>query len=216
MDAHVDPDPVCKRFLEAYSWDGTQCQRIPCGCQGSDCDALFPSADACDHAYRACYADRGVSRACTVHADCAVQARSCCAACSGTDDPGEVLMATRADAPSLRDAGRCVGDPQGACDDCEPFPYYSVYAACIEAECRLLDVSAHAACEVDADCQLTTKDCCACGGDFSSLGMVSVDASFTLHDHCSDVPCLECAGGQASDVVAVCREGVCAVGLLPI
>jgi hypothetical protein len=215
MDARVDPDPVCKRFLEAYAWDGTQCQRIPCGCQGSECGALFPSADACDHAYRACYAEHGVSRACAVHADCVIQSRSCCQSCAPVDDPGQILMATAATAPTLGDAGICVGDPQGGCDPCAPYEYSSVYSACVAGECRLLDLSDRATCQTAADCRLVTKDCCDCGGDFSVFGLAAVDASFVRPDYCPTNPtCAECAGGSTDNARAQCRDGICEVSRL--
>lgn len=213
MDAHSSGE-LCLGSL-GYAWDGTHCTSIPCRCQGNDCNALFATADACDHAHRSCYAEHAVSRDCVTHADCVVQSRYCCQSCAQVDDPGQVLIATAADSPSLLDAGICV-NPQAICDDCVPHNYQSVYAACVEGECRLLDLSRQASCQTAADCRLVTKDCCDCGGDFSASGIVAVDDSFERPDYCpANQGCLACIGGPADGARALCTEGTCTVGLLP-
>jgi hypothetical protein len=215
MDARSGPAECATNI--GYAWDGAQCRPILCDCQGSDCAALFATADACDHAHRACYAEHGVSRACTTHADCVVQTRTCCASCSPGSDPGSALMATSADAPALRDAGICAGDPQAGCDDCAPPELYSVYAACHEGECRLLDLTPHASCQSAANCRLVTKDCCDCGGDFTSPGLAAANSNFTRPDYCAaTLLCAECAGTLPDNARPLCRSGTCAVGLLPL
>lgn len=216
MDARNGQD-VCLGNL-GFAWNGKNCEMVQCDCQGADCDALFATADECDHAYRACYVEHGVPRVCKTHADCQVVSRTCCSSCSQTDDPGQALMAVSIDAVDLNAARICNGDPSGGCDDCVPFEYWSVYAACVEGECRLLDVTPHAHCETAADCHLTTRDCCSCGGDFTSSGLIAVDSSFVTPDYCSvDVGCPECEGdAPQSNARLSCREGVCSVGYLPI
>jgi hypothetical protein len=216
MDA-ASSGTLCLRTL-GYSWNGSVCSPVVCGCVGSQCDELFTTADECDRAYRSCYAERGIGRACTTHGDCVVQTRLCCEPCSAAADPQDVLIATTSDSPTLRNAGICLGDPEGGCDDCVGAIHRGAYASCVEGECRLLDVTDQAKCETVEDCRFVTKDCCPCGGDFTGAGLLAVDASFTLPEYCpADQACPECEGDMPSGALLACDDGVgtCWVGVLP-
>jgi hypothetical protein len=206
--------------IAGYTWNGSVCTAVLCGCAGSECGRIFATADECDRAFRECYAERGIGRSCENHADCMVQTRLCCEPCSTADDPQEILLATSSDSPTLRAAGICLGDQTGGCDDCAPFQHHGVYASCVEGECRLLDVTEQAKCQTVDDCRLVTKDCCDCGGDFSGPGLLAVDASFTGPEYCpADQTCPACVGGvPPDDIRPTCEEavGTCRVSLLPL
>ncbi len=219
MDARSNGDG-CVRTV-GYAWNGTNCQAIECGCTGADCEGIFLSADECDHEYRRCYESRKISRSCSTHGDCMLQSRMCCPPCVLTDAAtfGDVLIATSASSPSLRDAGNCLGpEPQGGCGTCAPAEPFTAYAACIEGECRLLDTTEDAACSEPEDCYLRTRDCCECGGDFSETGLIAV-STFALHPYCQPAQgCPECAAGEPSDrAQATCdsERGLCRVGFIP-
>jgi hypothetical protein len=204
--------------IAGYVWNGSICTTVLCDCEGADCDRMFATADECDRAYRECYAERGIRRACSSHGDCVVQTRACCEACGPSGDPQAQLIATTADSPTPRAAGICIGDPEGGCDDCVGYVEPAVYAACVEGECRLLDVSDQANCQTVDDCRFVTKDCCPCGGDFTAPGLLGVDASFSQPEYCpADQACPECEGGMPSGARMSCDESVgkCRVGILP-
>lgn len=185
-----------------YTWNGQMCEAVYCSCQGSECDRLFESADACDRAHRDCYAESGVTRQCVTHADCALQFRTCCWPCGvpGNDS----YIATRLDSPDLNDAGICLGTPNGGCPDCVSLQNPAIYPACIDGECSVLDLTEQAECASDQDCRVSTKDCCACGGDFSSSGAIAVNQSFTSPDYCDGPTCDPCVP-STEGVTATCN-----------
>jgi hypothetical protein len=217
MDARSSGDDCIDPL--GYTWNGTRCELVNCGCTGTACGGLFETADACDHAHRECYAARGLNRECATHADCLLQDRRCCPTCGGGNPAaGDSLIATNITSPSPRDVGICEGDPQSGCDPCAPFEFVSAYPACIEGECRLLDVTPNAACNVQDECRLSTKDCCECGGDFSASGLIAV-SSYARRDYCDpDEACPECEGGPPPEnAQASCdmQLGLCRVGFIP-
>lgn len=205
MDAKSSGDECTA--VTGYAYDGRICVPVVCGCVGADCQHLFPSIDECDLARTACYADAGVRRDCTKHADCELVSRRCCPPCGppSHDD----LLAVRKGLPSLP---ICRGEVGGACPACASGRNHSIYAACIEGTCQMLDVSAHASCTASADCRISTKDCCECGGDFGADGVIAVNASFRAPDYCpADMGCPECGAPLDPNVQALCDpdQGVC-------
>lgn len=185
-----------------YTWNGQGCEAVYCSCQGSECNRLFESADACDRAQGPCYAESGVTRQCATHADCVLQFRSCCGPCGVPE--GDLYIATRVDSPNLNDAGICRGTPNGACLDCVSLENPAIHAACVDGECSVLDLTDHGECASDQDCRVTTKDCCECGGDFSSSGAIAVTQSFTSHDYCDSPTCDPCVP-STEGVTATCN-----------
>lgn len=209
MDAKSSGDDCTS--IDGYAYDGRICASVVCGCVGADCERIFPSLDACDQAYAGCYAARGLSLECTKHADCTLMPRRCCAGCA--DPTRDELIAIKVDGTTPRATGVCEGDPDAGCSMCQDFSVASIYAACFDGTCRVLDVTALASCTTSEDCRVTTKDCCECGGDFSDAGRIAVNVSFRAPDYCSpDTSCRECAPSQQAPAqcdpeLHVCKEG---------
>lgn len=201
MDAQSSGDDCTS--IDGYAYDGRICAPVVCGCLGADCEALFPSIEACDVAHAACYAAQGLSLECEQHADCSLMPRRCCASCE--DPTHDELIAIRVGPATPRATGVCWGDADASCRMCQDFSVANVYAACVEGTCRLLDVSAHTSCTTSADCRISTKDCCECGGDFSADGMIVVNATFRAPDYCpADMGCPECGAQIDPGVSARC------------
>jgi hypothetical protein len=215
MDAH-DGQANCGAVV-GYSFNGRVCTPISCACEGSDCEQLFASIEDCDRAYAECYQKHGVTRSCDAHADCGLQARTCCASCG----PPELdsLIAVNGQSLGMKDAGLCWGDPAADCGKCVQAANPTVYSACVDGQCRLLDVAEYAECTKDEDCGLRTKDCCSCGGDFTGPGLVSVDASFVVPEYCqAELSCTDCEGAPAaSNAFARCDTslGKCQLLIVP-
>ncbi|HEY8427119.1 MAG TPA: hypothetical protein VIL20_02045 [Sandaracinaceae bacterium] len=57
MDAR-DPDGSCPGTL-GFAFDGARCVGLHCTCEGTDCDSLYPTSDACEAAYAHCLGGGG-------------------------------------------------------------------------------------------------------------------------------------------------------------
>ena len=209
----IAPDPECPAMdartgqlncgeVVGYAYDGKVCAPVFCSCEGSECGALFATADECDSAYQACYAKRGVLRSCVTHSECRIQYRTCCPGC---DTPGVAsFMATTMPSAALDQAGICIGDPTGPCNNCLPGQNPALYSACIEGECRMVDLSEQAACKTSADCQLLSKNCCDCPED-SRTDLVSVNKSTTSLPFCPALGCEACVYEPDRQVGSTCN-----------
>jgi hypothetical protein len=186
MDAHTG-SLACATIV-GYAYDGRICGAVACSCEGSECDQMFDSMAACDAAYADCYSAQGVLQVCSGHADCHVLSRTCCDSC-GMPEP-DTLIATYARLTSLRNAGACIGDPNGSCPACPSSPNPWVSARCVDERCELVDVTEQADCQRDDDCQLVSKDCCECPQDARS-GFVAMSKN-TAPSFCNDDGCLPC------------------------
>jgi hypothetical protein len=187
MDARGD-DPTCGSVI-GYAYDGGICGPVYCSCQGADCDNLFNTMQACDHAYYDCYAKVGMFRGCVSHEDCNVRHRTCCWSCEPNDI--DSLFAVAGPSPSPKEAGVCLGDST-FCDDCAEIPNPAIYAACVLGECQLLDVSDEADCDSDDDCSFRLKDCCGCR-EAAAQDLISVNSSFFRPDYCPlEMSCVAC------------------------
>lgn len=195
--------------IAGYRWNGQLCEGIACACVGSDCDRVFATMEECDRAHDGCYAAQGLLRRCTRHSDCSLLQRTCCATC-GTP-PADVYLALGRGAISPVEAQSCLGDASAGCPECEAGSNPSVYAACIDAQCSVIDVSEYASCLIDTDCRLVSKDCCDCGGDFSEWGIMSVNYSYVRPERCDGVGCDGCVPQDPSNIHARCdsERGVC-------
>jgi hypothetical protein len=55
----IRSDGACDLFL-GYYWNGSACEGISgCGCEGTDCDAIYETRHACQRAYTECGAEVG-------------------------------------------------------------------------------------------------------------------------------------------------------------
>jgi hypothetical protein len=194
-----------------YRYNGQLCEGIACSCVGSDCDRIFATMEECDRAHDGCYAAQGILRRCTRHSDCSLVQRTCCPPC-GTP-PADAYLALGYDALSPEAAMICLGDPGAACPECESGSNPSVYAACIDAQCSVVDVTEFASCLIDTDCRLVSKDCCDCGGDFRHSGVMAVNYSYKRPARCDGVGCDDCVPVGPSNTYAVCLtdRGICGV-----
>lgn len=197
--------------IAGYRYNGQLCEAVVCSCVGSDCGRLFGTMEDCDRAHRDCYAEQGLTRACERHSHCALSPRTCCFPC-GTP-VADAYIALRFDATSPQSAGLCLGDPDAGCPECEQGKNPSVHAACIDGECSVVDVTASAACQMHEDCQLVTKDCCDCGGDFSQWGVMSVNDSYVRPERCDGVGCDGCVPEPPTEFGPRCdsERGVCSI-----
>jgi hypothetical protein len=172
-----------------------------CSCVGTDCSRLFATIGACDSAYSACYAESGIDRTCTKHSDCTQESRTCCPSCTYPD--ASQLFALNRNSPTLRETGACLG-PEGPCGTCFLDTSATVYPSCIDGICQMLDVTDQATCQADADCRLTSKDCCDCGGDFSAHGLMAVSNGYTHGPRCEGVGCDGCVPSDPVGIHATC------------
>ena len=195
--------------IAGYRWNGELCEGIPCSCVGSDCGRVFASMDECDRAHDSCYAAQGLLRQCAQHSDCSLRPRTCCPGC-GVPTADSYLALGR-DALSPVEAMTCLGDASAGCLECESGTNPTVYAACIDSQCSVVDVSASGSCLIDSDCRLVSKDCCDCGGDFSEWGVMSVNYSYDKPQRCEGVGCDGCVPNNPSNTYAMCLpdRGTC-------
>jgi hypothetical protein len=207
MDARASGAPCAG--TAGYRWSGQLCEGIACSCVGSDCDRIFATMEECDRAHDPCYAAQGVLRHCIGHSDCSLVQRTCCPTCGSP--PADAYMAVGREGLSPVEAMSCLGDSSAGCPECESGTNPSVYAACIDAQCSVVDVSEFGSCLIDTDCRLVSKDCCDCGGDFSDWGVMSVNYSYDRPERCNGVGCDGCVPDDPLNIYAVCKteHGVC-------
>ncbi|HEY6080364.1 MAG TPA: hypothetical protein VIW29_16230 [Polyangiaceae bacterium] len=186
-------------------------QGVASGGKGSAGAGGKPSEQACEATDADCYAAAGIDQSCSAHADCKLSWRSCCPGCS--EPSAAELVALNQTSRSLVEAGVCSGASASAgCDDCLPPTNPRLYPACVEGWCRVLDVSAHASCTRGHECQLVTKDCCDCGGDYSLEGVMSVNLSHPGHAHCVGVGCDGCLSPGPMGPMPFCSaRGLCGI-----
>jgi hypothetical protein len=198
--------------IAGYRYNGELCEGIACSCVGSDCDRVFASMEECDRAHDGCYAARGLLRHCAQHSDCSLVPRTCCPGC-GLPTADSYLALGR-DALSPVEAMTCLGDRGASCPECESGVNPSAYAACIDAQCSVVDVTGFASCLINTDCRLVSKDCCDCGGDFSEWGVMSVNYSYARPPGCDGVGCGGCIPSNPANVYAVCLKDRNVCGLI--
>jgi hypothetical protein len=198
----------CAR-IAGYRFNGQLCEGIACECVGRDCERTFATMEECDRAYDGCYADKGFPRYCSQHLDCALYQRTCCSSCGVPQ--ADTFLALRLGALSPAQAMICLGQPGAGCPECESGSNPSVYAACIDGQCSVVDVTEYAACDGPSDCSIVTKDCCDCGGDFTPSGVMAVGPSFVRPERCDGVGCDGCIPPIPGNVAATCDAnlGVC-------
>jgi hypothetical protein len=188
--------------IAGYRWNGELCEGIACSCVGSDCHRVFATMEECDRAHDSCYTALGLLRHCAKHSDCSLVQRTCCPACGVPAADSYLALGRGARSPV--EAMTCLGDRSAACVECESGTNASVYAACIDAQCSVVDVAEFASCLIDTDCRFVSKDCCDCGGDFSQWGLMSVNYSYVRPQRCDGVGCDDCVPNDPLDLYAVC------------
>jgi hypothetical protein len=150
---------------------------------------------------------------CQVSSDCTLIPTSCCGQCgAATRDDSIALPASEVSDYRIDNCGPVVG-----CPACYQAQDPNLIAACVQNECRVVDVLELQlnACSTDADCRLRTHDCCECGGDQSIEGLISINASAEgdLVDLVCDpnTACDECAPLPPLDATPICDGGRCLV-----
>jgi len=146
--------------------------------------------------------------ACTASSECIVVPASCCGSCGAATRGDAIAVSTsRASAYSTS-----VCPDGAACPACFMEQDPTLVATCEAGHCALVDVltEPYAACTDDADCKLRSSDCCECGGDVSSAGLISIRADGegaymdTVCDEGASEPCPECAPTYPADAAAAC------------
>jgi hypothetical protein len=192
---------ACATVL-GFAFDGRVCAPVVCNCEGSECGELFDTGEECDSAFKACYAKRGVTRACATHSDCRLQFRTCCGECSlpGRDS----MLATSTTSASLVEAGMCIGDPNAGCPDCVTDHNPTLYSVCLDGECRMADVTAQADCETNDDCKLLSKSCCQCPEDVRT-DLIAVSQDTRYLPFCAALSCEACEHEPDQQVGTTCN-----------
>lgn len=85
MDAH-EPDEACPPMVIGYKWDGETCTYMSCGCEGTHCDYLFDTLEACQETYEECLGKPCGDITCPVGMEC------CSHACEICTEPGDVCI----------------------------------------------------------------------------------------------------------------------------
>jgi hypothetical protein len=200
MDAVPDPVSDCRDY--SYKWDGTRCVELICYCHSTDCPTIYATAEACDHAYAECYANKGIDRGCVYDNDCALTGRECCDSCAG-------LSASNVIALSSHSLGAwkgtlCTGS--GACPPCISAPNPDLVARCVAAQCATTDLSPYTqGCTVDNDCVVLPRECCEkCAivtkADFVAVKTSASDAYTQLVCGWRQTACDACAGPTPDDL----------------
>ena len=129
----------CAPGPSVYAWNGTHCYEFSEGCQclGEDCDELYPTMEACDSNYAACYRSQGITGACEDDDDCKLTFRGCCEPCGF--QRLDVLAATT-ESEEARWHGACEPDAGCTLQECaEPFqPSPEARAECVESRCQVV------------------------------------------------------------------------------
>jgi hypothetical protein len=182
---------------------------VVCGCAGDDCEDMYDTIEQCDTDYDACYREIGLQRDCEIDSDCALTPRQCCGGL--TDFDAVIAFSSGAD---VFDSEVC--DGRLGCGPIYLPPKPSLYAECVEGQCRTLDIEAVAQCSSDDDCQARVNECCNCpelAPDAARLA-VAVPDEFDIFKGCSRTinDCI-CAEGPPEGVSATCDDdfSICAL-----
>jgi hypothetical protein len=181
--------------------------------------AALVSSAACNESHAA---DGGTDgggdfTSCSMSSSCIVIPASCCGACgAATREDSIAVNASRA---SAYQASVCPKSP--ACPACYMEQDPTLVATCASGRCAIVDVleQPFAACTDDAECRLRSRDCCECGGDVTSAGLISIrtdgEGAYMdiVCDEGSSTPCPECAPVYPPEAAAACdvAEGHCRV-----
>lgn len=171
---------------EGWAWTGSACQPITCDCVGSECEALYPSAQACQEAHASCL--NGIYSYCNATDECTFSWESCCAPCN--PDTIDVFVAMRVESLPAFEAYRntacegiaCMPNPS-AC-----LPYYGYYPY-IASTCSIPEGTDQGVCAIsysdDATCDdLGNIDFGTCD---TVLGWAVVDGVCGSVSGCSDL-----------------------------
>jgi hypothetical protein len=200
----------CDAYIPSYYHDAATglCRPFVYGGCGGNANR-YDTLEACQSA---CSGGEPNYDECEVASDCIVTSPGCCAACEPVS--ARDFIAIHRDRED---------DFKGNCDvACGPCPdpgagavpvAGNFFAACIDRECRLMDLrgSEAAKCEADDDCGLRDgAQCCeGCGGQPVSISDESVLQS--LLECPADLPCPTCAPRFDPTYRARCRDEQCVV-----
>jgi hypothetical protein len=204
LDATSNGDDCAQ--VVGYTFNGVSCEAVNCGCEGSECDALYSSMAECDRSRNECYTRRGVDLECTTHSDCVLAQRYCCGGLTGADQAIALVADTASTYYDL------VCEAIEGCPAVYIPPKESVYATCVNNHCEAIDVESVATRSSDDDCLVRSKSCCTCDVLApDDLLAVSDTEGYESFANCDGV-CPECVSSLPDDVSAVCDDsGLCAL-----
>jgi hypothetical protein len=201
---------LCDAYIPSYYHDAATglCRPFVYG----GCDGNANRYDTLEACQSACSGGEPNYDECEAASDCIVTSPGCCGACEPVS--ARDFIAIRRDRED---------DFKGNCDvACGPCPdpgadavpvAGNFFAACIDRECRLMDLrgSEAAKCEADDDCKLRDgAGCCeGCGGQPVSVSDESVLQS--LLECPADLPCPTCDPRFDPTYRARCRDEQCVV-----
>jgi hypothetical protein len=130
-------DLPCLPGPPTYAWNGDYCAAFSaCGCEGEDCDELYPTLAACDASYQACYESQGITGACEQDADCRLTYRGCCEPCADVVGLDGLAATTESEEPNWH-----VCQQTADCDQCAEPPYepsQEAGVACRQNRCTVV------------------------------------------------------------------------------
>lgn len=196
LDARWD-GTECLALL-GYTFTGRSCEAVLCGCEGTQCDALYEDAGECRQRHAACLRDAGDP----------------CAPMLATSDPN---VDCNGWSGYVWNGRRC----EGVCDcqgpDCDR--QYGTLAQCDQAQLDcIVPAPFRPQCQAHRDCSLVTTDCCACfeAGPDDVVSLLEGYETAAYEDYlCQDAAstCGDCPAGQKwPTLYPICEpSGDCAV-----
>jgi hypothetical protein len=198
--------------IAGYSWNGTTCDEVLCGCAGEDCEEIYASNDECLDAHRACTP----LTMCTKPSDCVLSSTNYCSCNEVTLIDAVAISEARQFDFSSRSLA--FGQP---CPDCEHDPFAAARTRflpqCVSAtqweggQCQLLDTEL-LPCTPEVGCRVRARSCCECGADVSRENLMAIpnggDAAFNALCE-ADQACEDCGADYPDSVVALCVDGFC-------
>jgi hypothetical protein len=165
MDARSNGDDCISTL--GFAWDGERCTDVNCGCEGSECDAIYATRAACERVYAECAPPCSRMRNETTNLDC-------------TTLTG--FTWTGAECKAL--VCGCQGD------DCE-----LLYATQEECEAMHGMCPPITMCSRPADCAIVDDQCCRCVIPESDLVSIAIDAGEGFNARVCEPyqPCPDCA-----------------------
>jgi len=192
--------------LTGFTWTGVECRSLVCGCEGKDCDLLYPTMEACDAAHRAC----APLAMCTRPADCTLTDDHCCRCNAAAEELISIAIQDR-DALAAR-----VCEPGELCPDCVFAPAGNFAPTCEPStrweggECGVLRLD-HMPCTEEVGCRVRASECCECAVDTSIDNLFAMPNDFVAEAlFCPSAEgCCEAEPRYPENVEARCEESEC-------
>lgn len=146
--------------------------------------------------------------ACSESPDCTVTFAGCCPSCDEGSVENSIAIAKSSVEAYRADA---CGEAS-VCPRCFAIPNPYLQASCVEGTCTLVDINTpdYVSCSESSDCMLRTAACCPCDESQGRIAISAAAEGAYSQLVCGQGPsCPTCAGGEVTDLDALCHEGRC-------